>query len=496
MLLTDVNNYPIWIRRPETAHIQSWIGAPLMAGNEVLGFFSVDKADPGFFTEEHLRLTEMLAAQTAVAIQNVQLFQEATRRAAELESIIYTSAVLRIAQTVEDILPAVLKIAIGIVDGVEGDAFLIEPESGALVSRGCYPPNDSFNGRRHALGEGITGHVAATGQLYIAEDLANDPLVYILPEETERVQGLGSNIGLPLHAQDRVVGVLHISLGVKRPFTPNEIRLLTAIAEIAGSALDRALLLETLEQRIAARTYDLAEANEQLKELDRLKTKFVSDVSHELRTPITNLNLYLDLIERGSPDKRDKYLTVLREQTARLKNLIEDTMSLARLDMGKGIIKFTPVNLNNIVEQVAAAHLPRIEMADLTLTLALQFDLPLLMGERNQLAQVATNLLGNAINYTPQGQIVLKTYLLPDEEFICLEIKDSGIGIDTEDQIHLFERFYRGRETGQSNIPGTGLGLAIVKEIIDLHKGVITVDSQPGQGTAVCVHLPITQTPK
>ncbi|MCP4424091.1 MAG: hypothetical protein GY803_06345 [Chloroflexi bacterium] len=102
--------------------------------------------------------------------------------------------------------------------------------------------------------------------------------------------------------------------------------MLTAIAEIAGSALDRALLLDTLEQRVEARTRDLAKANEQLQELDRLKTKFAFDVSHELRTPITNLSLYLKLLEKN-PEKQARYLPVLRKQARRLGNLIEDTVT-------------------------------------------------------------------------------------------------------------------------------------------------------------------------
>jgi signal transduction histidine kinase len=253
------------------------------------------------------------------------------------------------------------------------------------------------------------------------------------------------------------------------------------------------MLLETLEQRVEARTRDLAKANERLTELDKLKTKFVSDVSHELRTPMTNINLYLDLMEKGDPERQPHYLAVLKKQTARLTNLIEDTLSLSRLDMGKAKLKFSPVSLNDVVEQVVTAHLPRVNIAGLALITNLQPDFPPVLGERNQLAQVVTNLLANAINYTPQGEIIISTSAAPGQDYACLEVSDTSQGIDPEDRKHLFERFYRGQRTGQSNIPGTGLGLAIVKEIIDLHDGRIDVFNNAQGGATFQVLFPLAQ---
>ncbi|MFQ5627040.1 MAG: GAF domain-containing protein, partial [Methyloligellaceae bacterium] len=426
------------------AGYRSRINIPLRTGDQVIGSLNlVWRETDGYDTTQFPLLTQ-IAEGIALAVERSRLFDETRRRAAELEAVANISTALRLAQTVDEILPTILEMSIGITAGAEGDVFLIEPKTGDLVSRGYYPPDDSLIGRRHAPGEGITGHVAATGGLYISEDLLADPLICPLPQENERLRHTQSSISLPLHAQDRVVGVMNIGLAEKRPFSNNEIRLLTAIAEIAGSALDRALLLETLEQRVAARTRDLAEANERLQELDQLKTKFVSDVSHELRTPITNLNLYLDLLEKGDPANHARYMSILRKQTTRLIDLIEDTLSLSRLDMGKSKIKFSPVSLNDIVTQVATAHLPRVTMAGLTLATDLQTDLPLARGERNQLAQVVTNLLANAINYTPDGHIAIQTYLDEEREQICLEVADTGLGIDPDDRRHLFERFYRG----------------------------------------------------
>ena len=109
-------------------------------------------------------------------------------------------------------------------------------------------------------------------------------------------------------------------------------------------------------------------------------------------------------------------------------------------------------------------------------------------GESNQLARVVTNLVANALRYTFKGGVCVRTYM--SDNWVCMEVEDTGMGIEEEDIPHLFERFYRGRKVRQSNIHGTGLGLAIVKEIVDLHEGKIEVKSEFGKGSRITVRLP------
>jgi len=161
------------------------------------------------------------------------------------------------------------------------------------------------------------------------------------------------------------------------------------------------------------------------------------------------------------------------------------------LDLGGDKVEFAPVDLNNVVEQVVTAHQPRAELARLELVFEPGPALPPVRAERNQLSQVVTNLVGNAINYTDNGRVQVVTYLAPDRRQACLEVKDTGMGIEPEDMPHLYERFYRGQRIGSSNIPGTGLGLAIVKEIVNLHGGRIEVESRMDEGTSFRVWLPI-----
>jgi signal transduction histidine kinase len=304
---------------------------------------------------------------------------------------------------------------------------------------------------------------------------------------------------VPIPVRGRIVGTMGIDAIVPRTFNPEELRLANTVGEELGRALETAELHEQLqahaaelEARVNERTKELADANEQLKELDRLKSKFVSDVSHELRTPVANLWLYLDLLERGRAEKREHYLDVLKQETKRLEQLIENTLNLSRLDMTDFKSSFEEVDLNSLVDQIIVPYEPRAELDNLTFEFKPGKALPTIYGARNQLAQVINNLLSNAFNYTVEGFVHVRTFSDSAQKEVILEVIDSGIGIEKEDLPHLFDRFYRGQHTGQSDIPGTGLGLAIAKEIVDLHHGSIEVDCSGDGQTIFRVRLPFS----
>jgi PAS domain S-box-containing protein len=246
-----------------------------------------------------------------------------------------------------------------------------------------------------------------------------------------------------------------------------------------------------LEQRIAERTAELQAANVRLTELDRLKTKFIADVTHELRTPLAVLNTRVYLLQRSVPEKWPAYLNDLKEQIERLTNFTNSILDLSRIELGKDKIAFSPVAMQEVARQVVAALRPRAEVAGLNLIFESQAGTAAVRGEFNQLAQVVTNLVANAINYTANGSIWVRVTRHSDTQYIRFEVQDTGIGIPQDDLPHLFNRFYRAANTAQSTMPGSGLGLSIVKEIVDLHNGEIQIESQLGVGTTVRVLLPV-----
>ena len=261
------------------------------------------------------------------------------------------------------------------------------------------------------------------------------------------------------------------------------------ITERKQAEADLQLLNAELEQRVIRRTAQLAAASARLTELDRLKSKFVSDVSHELRTPVANLRLYIDLLEQGKPEKVAAYVATLKQQAKRLSTLVEAILDLSRLEQRKDPVTYQALALNPIVEQVVMAHLPRVAASPVQLTFEPGVNLPLVRGDANQLAQVMTNLVANALNYTLAGRIQITTYQI--DQRVYVQVSDTGLGIQPDDLPHIFERFYRGQNVSHTGISGTGLGLAIVKEIIDLHQGDIEVESQDGAGATFRVWLPV-----
>jgi PAS domain S-box-containing protein len=235
-----------------------------------------------------------------------------------------------------------------------------------------------------------------------------------------------------------------------------------------------------------------------LKELDRLKSQFVSDVSHELRTPLTNIRLYLDLLTQTEYDQRaERYMETLSRESERLSDLIEDLLSLSRLEAGSVPLNKESVDLNSMLSALAQDRERLASQYGLELRLECEANLPPVMGDALLLSQLFTNLLTNALNYTPEGgEITIRTRSQSSGEttWVIVDVEDTGYGIQPFEQPLIFRRFFRGQASKPSMVPGTGLGLAISKEITERHGGKIMVESDGilGHGSRFTVWLPIT----
>ena len=233
-----------------------------------------------------------------------------------------------------------------------------------------------------------------------------------------------------------------------------------------------------------------------LKELDRLKSQFVSDVSHELRTPLTNIRLYLDLLSQTEYDQRAAtYMETLSRESERLSSLIEDLLSLSRLEADTVPLQMEPVDINRLLAALAKDREKLAAQYGLELRLECEGNLSHVMGDALLLGQLFTNLLTNALNYTPEGgKIVIRTWsqMYVENKWVIIEVSDTGIGIPPVEQSLIFRRFFRGKASKPEAIPGTGLGLAICKEISERHGGKIVVESEgiPGKGSTFTVWLP------
>jgi PAS domain S-box-containing protein len=235
----------------------------------------------------------------------------------------------------------------------------------------------------------------------------------------------------------------------------------------------------------------------QEREIDRMKTDFISSVSHELRTPLTSIRAYTATIlrDRNITDKtKYDFLAVILEETERLTNLVNQLLEVSHLESGTVRIVRESVDIPAVVEQVVTALELLAQDKNIQLETDVCDQLPILLGDKDKIQSIISNLLSNAIKFTPQGGRVSVSVRQQTDELL-IRVSDTGVGIPREELPRIFERFYRGRRTSEQ-VKGTGLGLAIVKELVTMHGGRVGVESEPGRGTTFTVVLPVAGEPQ
>jgi two-component system NtrC family sensor kinase len=229
-----------------------------------------------------------------------------------------------------------------------------------------------------------------------------------------------------------------------------------------------------------------------LKELDRIKSDFVSTVSHDLRSPLTAILGYVELIDRAGPvtEQQREFIRRVQFSVNNITALINDLLDLGRIEAGFDSRKEI-VPLGAIINYAIEGLRSRLAEKDQSLMTEIAPKLPTVLGNPVRLRQLMGNLIGNAIKYTPaHGKIAVRGHA--EEDQIIIQVMDNGPGIPATDQPYIFDKFYRASNVPMDT-PGTGLGLAIVKSIVDNHQGRIWVDSAVGQGTTFTVVLPVTE---
>ncbi|MCC6537967.1 MAG: PAS domain S-box protein, partial [Bryobacterales bacterium] len=228
------------------------------------------------------------------------------------------------------------------------------------------------------------------------------------------------------------------------------------------------------------------------KNAEKMKTEFVSMVSHELRTPLTSLRGFAELMldREYPPEKQKKFITIIHKESTRLANLINDFLDVQRMESGRQEYRFSRVPIGHILQDTAALFRPSSPQHQFEVVF--EEGLGDVRADADRLRQVATNLVSNAVKYSPKGGLVrLEARLVPDGNAVQITIADSGLGIPQEALPRLFEKFYRVDNTETRKIGGTGLGLSIVRQIVDAHGGRIWVESKVGQGSQFHFTLPL-----
>lgn len=533
-----------------TEAFRSLAAVPLEAKDLMLGVMGVTSSDQRQFSPREVQLLTSIGYQIAVAIENARLYEKARQSAeelergnevlqevnvlleesqAELEEQITAlkkaeaeiqqrnselSALNAIAQTlnqsldVEKVSGDALDTMLQAIQLTYGEFFLFNEttnEVGLLVHRGTSPAF-AFEIQNFGLGEGVPGIVAQTRHPLVIEDLRQDVrFIRGLREEGGVKSRPYTVIGVPLLAQERLVGAMDFFSTEEHRFTPQDLSLLATISHQIGVAVENARLFEEITEAATR----LERANEELQELNRLKSDFIASVSHELRTPLASIMGYVDLMcdrETGSlNEEQAKYIEIIERNTDRLSRLINDILDISRIEAGRIDLVMTPMNLGDIVQDVALTVQPQAQAKGLRLNVSVADDLPVTQGDPDRIKQVVVNLLSNAIKFTPRsGRVDVHGYgirvdeghvepltagpappsrslALGEGDWLLTQVIDTGMGIPKEALDRVFEKFYQVKDDISRRVGGSGLGLSIARGIVRAHGGEIWAES-PGQG--------------
>ncbi len=430
IVINDAPHHPLYA----TPEAQKWsmqaiAGFPLKRAGRVLGVFTIAFLEPHTFSQEELRVLGLLADQAIIAIENAQLYRQLRDHAEQLEQRVQERTAQLQAQYAH--LEAILRSA--------SDGIVVADAGGEILQ---------------------TNPVA---QAWLTQTLS--------PEDAARLRATAQD--LARRAEERPETVLELSgLDLELKAAP--------------------ILQPGMEGAIAA-VVDIHDVSH-LKALNRVKSRFVSNVSHELRTPVTTIKLYAALMQR-QPQKWEEYLAPLAQEADRQARLVADILQISRIDTGRLEMKPWPTSLNQLTEKIVASHEMLAQERGLTLEHHPAEPEPVALADPKRMTQVLNNLVENAIRYTPEGgQVVVSTGQEEAEGRVwaTVTVADTGMGIPEQELPHIFERFFRGEKVRLMQISGTGLGLAIVKEIVELHGGRVTVESQVDVGAAFTIWLPLT----
>jgi PAS domain S-box-containing protein/excisionase family DNA binding protein len=446
VIIEDAPHHPLYSDRVSSQWgVQTVAGFPLKRQERVIGVFNVAYLSPKKLGHDEMRILCLLADQAAVAIENARLYQQVQAHSEKLEALV-AARTLQWQEEKERADVILAHAADGVVlTDAEGIIEYVNPSWERLTG---------FTSKQ-ALGQ--NPRILKSGET--APETYEEMWQTIKAGKVWRGQLRNRRADGSIHDVDLTVA----------PVTNGEGKIVNFVG---------------VHRDITA-----------LKEVARLKDDFVSNVSHELRTPIANLKLYQSLLQRGKPEKRETYLQVIARETARLEQLVTDLLDLSRLDQGAITLAPELLNLNGLAADVVNRLLRLAEERQVTLELAQALDLPPAWLDLHQITQVLTNLIVNALNYTPPGgQVTVETAQETREgrAGVSLIVQDSGIGIAPADKGHIFERFFRAQAARDTSVPGTGLGLAIAKEIVELHNGQIEVQSTLGKGSTFKVWLPLS----
>ena len=328
--------------------------------------------------------------------------------------------------------------------------------------------------------QGIVARAARQRQVIVVNDVTQEPAFSLNP----LLPDTRAEIAVPLIAADQLLGVFDVQADETGRFGEADLDVFTTLAAQISTAFQNARYFEAVQ-----------ETAERLREVDRLKSEFLANMSHELRTPLNSILGYTEVMLMGidgelTPEMNED-VSAIFENGQYLLQLINDILDLTKIEAGEMTLALEPMDVAPLLDEVKTNSVGLLHKLKKTVELFIAVDegVEMIQADRVRMSQVLNNLVSNAIKFTDEGTIHLRAYQ-DDPRWVCIDIKDTGIGIAEEDIPTMFERFRQVDGSSTRRAEGTGLGLAITRHLIQMHGGVLDVESEVGVGSTFTVRLP------
>jgi len=392
-------------------------------------------------------------------------------RLREVSSLQQVLAAVNSSLELEPVLEIILRHSAKLVNATEGAVLLLDRERDVLTVASSWP--SELTGE-FVVGDDLAGTVARTRLATLApgpDEISHYPWL--------AARKVSSSMCAPLIAGGELIGTLTLSATGDRRFGEYDLRLLMLFAEQAAVAISHAQAFRREQESVS-----------RLADLDRLKTDFVATITHELKTPLTSLLGYAQIIRKRAGDlpaeQQDEFFNIMSRQGERILRLIEELLQASRIEAGAARLRREPLDLSTIVTDV------RNGLSGLARSHHLDFEAPGgelgLFGDATAIEHVLTNLVENAIKYSP-SETTIRLTVEEDPGEVQIKIADQGQGIEPEDLPFIFERFRQANTPGRTR-SSVGLGLYIVRSLVTAHGGRVWADSKVGQGTTFTIALP------
>ena len=467
--------------------------APLLRGDTAIGTIVMRRLEVRPFSGKQIKLLETFADQAVIAIENVRLFKELEARTEALgKSVRQLTALGEVGQAIsstldlETVLKTIVQRAAQITGLDGGEIFEYDERTEQFHLRAAENLDaeivEALRRTPMRKGEGAVGRAGMTGEPTEIPEIL-DASYQSRVRELLVGSGYRALLAVPLLREDHLLGALVVNRKSPGRFSPEDVELLKTFATQSAVAIQNARLFR-----------EIAEKSRQLEEASRHKSQFLASMSHELRTPLNAIlgfnEMILDEVYGTVSAEVRSPLEEMQSSGKQLLRLINNVLDLAKIEAGRMELALSDYSAHDIVENVRATLRPLAESKGLELGVSVPPDLPLGFGDPGRLAQCLMNLAGNSLKFTKAGRVDIAVELNGGAG-LRYRVTDTGIGIPADKIGSLFTEFRQTDATIASEYGGTGLGLSITKKFVEMHRGRIWVESEPGKGSAFIFEIPL-----